>query len=277
MVPDLMLVLKGSIACIILAIGLGSAPGDFLYLFRRPMLLARSLLAMYVLVPLAAVVVVLVLPVPPPIRAALLVLAVSAGAPLLPKKLKAVGNPEYVFSLLVLSSLLAIVLVPAWVALLGRWFGGDAGVGPLVVAIAIGKAFLLPLAIGMLLRLLLKSKADWLSPRLLTIAGITLLCAALILLVAGWHVFTQMGWQGLSGLAVFLVAALAIGHLLGGPSAGDRTVLAIACATRHIGIAVLVATHFPGTRTVVLVAGYVVTAAVVSMTYLHWRRKSMAT
>nr|WP_233176167.1 hypothetical protein [Dyella sp. ASV24] len=258
-----------------MAIGLGSEPGDLLYLFRRPLLLARSLLAMYVLVPMAAVVVVLVLPVPPPIRAALLVLAVSAGAPLLPKKLKAIGDAQYVFSLLVLSSLLAIVLVPVWLALLGQWFGGDAGVGPLIAAMAIGKAFLLPLAVGLALRRAITAKADWLSQRLLAIAGVTLLCAALMLLATGWRVFTQMGWQGLSGLAVFLMVALAIGHLLGGPRVEDRTVLAIACATRHIGIAVLVATHFPGTRTVVLVAGYVVTAAIVSMTYLHLRRNDV--
>jgi BASS family bile acid:Na+ symporter len=38
----------------------------------------------------------------------------------------------------------------------------------------------------------------------------------------------------------------AIGHALGGPNPGHRTALAIACATRHIGIAVLVATSFPG-------------------------------
>ena len=52
----------------------------------------------------------------------------------------------------------------------------------------------------------------------------------------------------------------------------------IAFATRHIGIAVLVAASVPGSRTAVLVAAYIVTAAVVSIPYLRWRRsRSVAT
>jgi bile acid:Na+ symporter, BASS family len=57
------------------------------YLWRRPGLLLRSLLAMYVLVPLAALILVKALTLPPGVEIGLLVLAVSAGAPLLPRKL----------------------------------------------------------------------------------------------------------------------------------------------------------------------------------------------
>jgi len=77
----LLVALKVSVALLILGIGLGSTFADLLYIWRRPGLLLRSLLAMYVLVPLAAVVLVSVLPVNPAVKAALLVLAVSAGAP----------------------------------------------------------------------------------------------------------------------------------------------------------------------------------------------------
>jgi len=69
-----------------------------------------------------------------------------------------------------------------------------------------------------------------------------------------------------------IVMALAIGHLVGGPEADDRTALAIACATRHIGIAVLVATSVPGPRTAVVIAVYIAVSLVVSLPYLHWRR-----
>jgi len=41
------------------------------------------------------------------------VLAVSAGAPLLPRKLMKIGDGAYIFSLALTSSLLAILLVPA--------------------------------------------------------------------------------------------------------------------------------------------------------------------
>ena len=47
------------------------------------------------------------------VEIALLVLAVSAGAPLLPRKLMKIGDGAYIFSLALTSSLLAILLVPA--------------------------------------------------------------------------------------------------------------------------------------------------------------------
>ena len=100
MTETLMLLLKLSVGVLILAIGMGATFADLGYLWRRPRLLLRSLLAMYVLVPLAAFLLVAFLPLSPGLKAALLVFAVSAGAPLLPRKLGAFGSEAYVFSLL---------------------------------------------------------------------------------------------------------------------------------------------------------------------------------
>jgi hypothetical protein len=72
------------------------------------------------------------------------------------------------------------------------------------------------------------------------------------------------------------LAALVVGHVLGGPAEEDRTALAIACATRHVGIAMVVAASVPGPRTAVLVAAYLLAAAVVSIPYLRWRRRAPA-
>jgi len=54
------------------------------------------------------------------------------------------------------------------------------------------------------------------------------------------------------------------------------TALGIACATRHIGLAALVAASFPGPRTVTLIAVYVVASAAVTMPYLKWRKSRAA-
>src|SRR5262245_36140813 len=88
-----------------------------------PLRARRGSSASYVLVPLAALLLVKAWPLAPGVKAALLVLTVSAGAPLLPRKLQRFGSNAYVFSLVVTSSLLAIVVVPAWVALLAWHFG----------------------------------------------------------------------------------------------------------------------------------------------------------
>ena len=266
------LALKLSVAALILAIGMGSRPADLLYLWRRPGLLLRSLLAMYLLVPLAAVGLVRLLPMTPGLKAALLVLAVSAGAPLLPRKLGTLDSGAYVFSLLVLSSLLAIVAVPAWVGLLARYFGVETELAPLTVALLMAKAFLLPLGLGLGLSALFPRWAPRVAGRLMALAG-ALLAFSALLLALHLEVFAALRWEGGAAVATMLALALAIGHLCGGPLPDDRTALAFACATRHVGIAVLVAGAFPGPRTLVLMTGYLLASAAVCLPYLHWRRR----
>jgi len=96
MTTTLLILLKVAVAGIILAIGMDSTLRDATYLWRRPGLLLRSVLAMYVLVPLAALALVKVLTLAPGVEIGLLVLAVSAGAPLLPRKLMKIGDGAYV-------------------------------------------------------------------------------------------------------------------------------------------------------------------------------------
>ena len=63
--------------------------------------------------PLIAAPLVLVFTAPLPVKIAVLLMAISAGAPALPKKLFKLGaNPPYVYSLAVIMALLAIVTVP---------------------------------------------------------------------------------------------------------------------------------------------------------------------
>ena len=111
----LLVTLKLAVVLLIFAIGLGATLQDLTYLWRRPGLMARSLLAMYVIVPAIAFAMVKASTSRRPCGG-LLVLAVSAGAPLLPRKLSSFGDDAFVFSLTVTSSLLAVVLVPTWVA-----------------------------------------------------------------------------------------------------------------------------------------------------------------
>ena len=276
MTETLLLVLKLSVVALIFGIGLGSTPADLAYLWRRPRLLARSLVAMYLVVPLVILLLAKVLPMTTAVRTAVLVLAVSAGAPLLPKKLMKLGREGYVFSLVVTSSLVAIVAVPLWVELIAAVFGRDAQVDPLRLAALIAKAFLAPLLLGMAVRRLLRSVDERVSERLLTGAAIVLAVAAVGLLVLHGHLVVEAGWRPVVGLLSMTLIALAIGHLMGGPDPGDRTALAVSCATRHVGVAVLAASAVPGPKTAAFVLAYVVTAGIASAAYLRWRASSHA-
>jgi bile acid:Na+ symporter, BASS family len=268
----LLLLVKLAVAAMVLAIGMSTSFLDVAYLWRRPGLLLRSVLAMYVAVPLAAVLVATITPAAPGVKAALLVLAVSAGAPLLPRKLGSTGNGAYVFSLSVTSSLLAILIVPAWISLLARQFDVSGQVSSADVSISIVKAFLLPLLIGIVFRVAAPARSEQVAGRLLKVAGVVLILAGIAVFLLHWDIVLEMRAPGLLALLALIVAALGIGHLLGGPNPEDRTVLAIACATRHVGIAVVVATTFRGPRTLVVIAAYVITSAFVSIPYLIWRR-----
>ena len=264
-------------AGLILAIGMGSTLRDLLYLWRRPGLLLRSLLAMYVAVPLVALLVARSLALPAPVEVAILVLAISAGAPLLPRKLIKLGNDAYVFSLVVTSSLLAIVTIPAWLTVLAPLHGRSAELTAGDVAGVVVPSFLAPLAVGMAVRWLAPEASERIADRLLAVVGVIFTLCALALLVTNFGLLLAAGWTAISTLAGLSLAALVIGHVLGGPDPEDRTALAVCCATRHVGLAVLVAAAVPGPRTAVLVAAYIVASAVVCIPYVQWRRRVSGT
>lgn len=273
MVAALLLILKVTVMALILAIGMDSTLEDLTYLLRRPGLLVRSVLAMYVVVPLVALLFVKLLVLPPGVEVALLVLAVSAGGLMLPRKLMGVGDGSYVFSLVVLSSLLAIVTVPAWLALFGPLFGDTTELLPMEVARVIGRVFLLPLVVGMLVHWLIPEISSHMSEKLLKVGGGVLALCILVLLATNGRLILEAGWPALLTLAAMTLVAMIVGHLLGGPDPNNRTVLAISCATRHAGLVVLVAASVPGPRTAALVGAYFVASAVVTIPYLRWRRR----
>ena len=269
----MMLVLKASIVALILAIGMSATTDDIVYLWRRPVLLAKSLLAMYVVMPLVAILMARTLDLPRSTELALVVLAVCAGAPLLPKKLiKAGGDPAYVFSLIVTSSLVAIVTVPTSLHLLGHYISFDTtAVTPARVAQVILTSLLLPLGAGMLIRKAAPGLAERVGDPLLRVAGIVMSLCALLVLVAGFHLVFDVGVPSLVAFAAFTLTAIAAGHSLGGPDASDRRSLAVACASRHIGLALLIAANARRQQTLALVAAYLLASAVVSIPYMWWQ------
>jgi BASS family bile acid:Na+ symporter len=270
----LVLALKASVAVLLFATGMSLTARDVVWLWRRPFLLAKSVLAMYVAAPVVAILMVRTLELPRPTEVALVVVAVCAGAPLLPRKLLRAGvDPSFIFSLVVATSLLAIVTVPASLHVLSEYLSFDPTATPGTVARAILKTFLLPLGAGMIVRALVPVLADRIDDVLLKVASVVLGVCALIVLVASWRRVAELGLPSLAAFAIFTTAAIAAGHLLGGPLPEDRTSLAVACATRHIGLALLVAANARSPQALSLVAGYLVASALVSVPYVRWRTR----
>lgn len=266
--------LKGAVAVMLLAIGAASSVRQVAYLWQRPALLSRALLAMYVLVPAAAVLIDEFVPLGKVARAALLVLAVSAGAPMLPRKLGAIGRSPYVFSLVVTSSFLAVAFVPVWVMVLGPHFELDRQVEPLQIAMSVAQTILLPLLAGMALRAIWPAICERWADRLIAALGSLLMLMGLAMLLMFGHMLLDVPPRSFVAMTGLLLIALVIGHLLGGPDPHERTALAITCSTRHVGLAVLVAASMPGPYAVLLITAYLLCSLIVTVPYLMWRRRS---
>ena len=90
------LVLQASVVLTVFGFGLQATVRDTLYLVRHPGLLARSLAAMFVVMPVVAVILAEVFQLQPSVEIVLIALAISPVPPLLPgKEGKAAGHVAY--------------------------------------------------------------------------------------------------------------------------------------------------------------------------------------
>jgi len=271
----LLLILKTSITILILAIGMIATKNEIIFLWRRPVLLLKSIIAMYVVMPAVTVLMVRMLDLPPRTEVALIVLAICAGTPLLPKKLiKLGGDPDYIFSLIVITSLLAIITVPASLHLLAEIIHFDTTkITPSQVARVLLKPFLLPLGLGMLFRLASPTLAERIGNPLLKIGSAAMVLTALTAMVTRFRLIFEVDLLSLLAFAAFTLIAIVAGHLLGGPDPANRSSLAVSCASRHIGLALLIAAHARGPHTLPLVIAYLLASTVVSILYIRWIKK----
>ncbi|PTR17357.1 BASS family bile acid:Na+ symporter [Nitrosospira sp. Nsp2] len=261
-------------------VGLKAAWADVAYLLRRPGLLSRSLLAMYVLTPLAAMLLVLVFPAPRVVGSAVLLMAISAGAPLLPKTLFKLGaNPSYVYSLSVIAALLAIVTVPVSLTILSAIFHRSASIAASEVAYTISTAFLVPLLAGMVARHLSPTLAERISDPIINTGNIILLGLVVLIVATNLSAILAVGPSAFAIIVMMTFAALGIGHALGGPDPNDRTALAIACASRFPALVLLIASlNSPGIKPLPVVAAYLLFSNLAAIPYMRWRaslRKSI--
>src|SRR5215831_4321397 len=105
--------------------GLKAATEDVQDLIRRPALLGRSLLAIFVIVPIVAVALANAFDFPHAAEIAMVALAISPLAALIPINLIKVGRSfSFPAGLMAMVAPLSVAVVPLLVALVGRFLGG---------------------------------------------------------------------------------------------------------------------------------------------------------
>jgi len=266
-----------SIVAMVFALGLGTTAEDVRDLLRRPGLLGRSLLAIFVIVPVAAVILAHAFDFPHAAEVALIALAISPLPPLIFRNLMtAARGAPHPAALLATVALLSIVIVPLVAWLIGRYLGPSFAVSPLRVAGAIAGTVLLPLAAGMAIRALRPALADRIELPASLVGSVVLRLATLALLIVGLHAIWALIANGMViAIAVLVVVGLAAGHLLGGPQPDGRTVLALAAASRHPAVALAAAAASPlephfGAAVVL----YLLLGDLFGLPYAIWRQRT---
>jgi len=268
---------NASLFLVVFAIGLQASARDLGYLFRKPGLLARSLVSMNVVMVIFAVATAVTFKMHPAVKIALVALACSPVPPILPnKQTRAGGTEEYVIGLLCTMAAVAIIVVPLAIELIGHVAGLNIHMPFTRVASTVFLSVLIPLAAGVLVRAFLPEFARETARPAELVGMVLLLLSVLPILAKSFPAFLALIGNGVViFLVLFAVIGLAVGHLLGGPDPGNRTVLALATATRHPGVAMAIAAiNFPDQKLVVVVViWHLILGALVSAPYVRWRKR----
>lgn len=276
MLRDLLLQgLQVSVFCTVFGFGLETTVPDMLYVLRRPGLLARSLLAMFVVMPAVALGLAYTFEFRRVVEVALVALSISPVPPLLPGREKqAGGRGPYALGLMALLAVLSIVLVPAALQVIERLAGRPLDMEPLAVAKVVFTTALAPLAAGMLVRRVYPRAAR--LRRVVNRVAWVLLLAGLVVLL-GSHlgaILALIGNGTLIAMTTFIAVALAVGHLLGGPDPEHSVVLALSNACRHPSIAIAIASaNVPDEQFGATVLLYVLMNATLCVPYVLWQRR----
>jgi predicted Na+-dependent transporter len=259
------------------ALGLDQSVQGVTALWRQPRLLARSLLAILVLVPLVALLVTWLLPgLTPAAHDAILFMAAATSAPFVVRK--AIGKvptaSSYAVSLQITVAALAIVTVPITVALLGL-----GRIAPLEVAAQVFKVQLIALGVGLLVRHWRPALAERLVRPLSLLAILLLVAITLVVAIfAGERFVEHLNGPAVLAIAVLVVCSIAIGHLLGGPRPDTRIALALIAATRNLGLALLLAKAIlpEPLPAQAIILTYTLVSQVLHVPYLMWRKRVAA-
>jgi BASS family bile acid:Na+ symporter len=143
---------------------------------------------------------------------------------------------------------------------------------PLTVAQQVAGALLLPTCLGVLLRARFPRFAQRLHAPLRTVSGIVFLAVILLVISQTYDLLLKLDPRSYLAIFLAIASALAIGHLCGRGSAGDRAALALECAVRNPGLAMLIGSlNFPGAMSLHIVVPYLFVSGVTTTLYSRWQ------
>jgi predicted Na+-dependent transporter len=227
-------------------------------------LVILALVANFVLVPLVAIIITLIIPLDESVRIGLILLSTAAGAPFLPKLAEvAKGGTAFSVGLMVLLMVVTIVYLPIVLPLLL----GGVEVNPWDIAQSLIVMMLIPLAIGLFINARYEDAAAKIQPTFGQASNIALLALTVLGLVLNFQAMIDLvGSLGILAGILFIVISLVVGYLLGmGSSDGAiRSVMGLGTAQRNVSAALVVAAQNFDTNVVT----YLMVIAVIGLVVL---------
>jgi BASS family bile acid:Na+ symporter len=255
-----------------LAAGLSLRPRAILAPLRDVRLVLAAIALNFVVAPVFAVLLTLVIPLERPHAIGLLLLGGAAGAPFLPKLAESAGGDVgFAVALMILLTVGTTFFMPLVLPLLipGLQAGPWSIARPLVVFI------LTPLAIGMLLQSLVPVFCAAYQPALAKLGNISAI--VLIALLVVLHFYDLLGVVGSGALAVgaVFIAGLGLaGYLLGGSREEIRGVLGLGTGARNVGAALVPASQsFSDPRVVIMLVACTIVMLIVLVPAARWLRR----
>ena len=222
-----------------LAMGFNLTVSQIIEPLRNVRLVVLALVANFILVPILAYVILLIIPLEQGLATGLILMATAAGAPFLPKLAQAAkGNMAFSVGLMVLLMVVTIVYMPLVLPFLLQGVEVDA----LAIAKSLIFLMLIPLIIGLFVKARYESTAETLQPHMSTIStGAIVVLMVLGIVLNFSSIIGIIGTGGIAAILIFLISALVMGYFLGGSDANLRSVLGLGTAQRNLSAAIVVA------------------------------------
>jgi BASS family bile acid:Na+ symporter len=221
-----------------LAMGLGLSVGQIIAPLRNVRLVAASLVANFVLMPLAAIGLAKLFQLDEPLGIGLLLLGAAAGAPFLPKLADlAKANLAFAVGLMVLLMVITVGYLPLVLPLLLP----GVSVNPAKIARSLCLLMLLPLGAALAVNVKFPAAAARIRPILNKLSSLSLILLVTLLVVVNLkNVLGVFGTRGILAGLLFIGIGYGLGWLLGGPATDTRPVLGLGTAQRNIAAALVV-------------------------------------
>jgi len=273
------IVLTLSLAGLVFAVGLNSSRGDLLHLIQRPAQLFRAILAVIVIPPIAAGLLISFTPLEPVVKGAIFVMAVSPVPPLVPgKELSAGARKEYAYGVYVAMALITVISVPAALAIASEVFERRLFLPLAALAKTVGGGVIFPLLLGWAIRRFAPAAATRFWRLVYKISMALVLLAFVPIAVKIWPAMMGMIGNGaVVSMAAITIIALLGGHFLGGPDPRDRATLAIASSVRHPGLALAIAgASFRDPRVSAAILLFMLVGLIAGIPYVRWTKRNAA-